>query len=189
MRGSETKLLLITKEISSAKKKQLWPPATAKFTEGDGCSKPLLLQRRSLYLCLFLSLSLSKNTPTKKVPNLKTTTAYVLRASKCWWRNSWKKSTLEERAITSAYRDRHTPEQEEEGTARARGREREREPLYTYGYVCMYVMHIYRNTDMYKQLILHYLFFELCVPLPPTPHPPPPFPTQPPNLFFKKLYS
>jgi hypothetical protein len=53
----------------------------------------------------------------------------------------------------------------------------------------MYVMHIYRNTDMYKQLILHYLFFELCVPLPPTPHPPPPFPTQPPNLFFKKLYS
>jgi hypothetical protein len=103
----------------------------------------------SLSLSLSFSLSLSKNTPTKKVPNLKTTTAYVLRASKCWWRNSWKKSTLEERAIASAYRDRHTPEQEEEeeGTARARG---ERETLYTYGYVCMYLMHVYRNTGMYK---------------------------------------
>jgi len=53
----------------------------------------------------------------------------------------------------------------------ARARERERDTLYTYGYVWLYLMHVYRNTDMYKQLILHYLFFELCVPLPPTPHP------------------
>jgi hypothetical protein len=95
-----------------------------------------------LYLCLSACLS-PKTLQQKKVPNLKTTTktttAYVLRASKRWWRNSWKKSTLEERAIASAYRDRHTPEQEEEGTARARQRERERETLYTYGYVYMYV--------------------------------------------------
>jgi len=90
-----------------------------------------------LSISVSFSLSLSKNTPTKKVPNLKITTAYVLRASKCWWRNSWKRSTLEERAIASAYRDRHTPEQEEEGTARARGRERETLCIHTGMYGCI----------------------------------------------------
>jgi hypothetical protein len=95
----------------------------------------------SISISVCLSVSLQKHSNKKKVPNLKTTTktttAYVLRASKRWWRNSWKKSTLEERAIASAYRDRHTPEQEEEGTARARQRERERDSVYIR--VCIHV--------------------------------------------------
>jgi hypothetical protein len=35
--------------------------------------------------------------------------------------------------------------------ARERERERERETLYTYGYVCMYLIHVYINTGMYKK--------------------------------------
>ncbi len=156
MRGSETKLLLlITKEISSAKKKQIMDSCYSKIYGRRWISKTTSPATQiSLSLSLSVCLSLSKNTPTKKKFQTSKQQQKQQRHTSSGPQNAGgetlgrSRHSKSERLRAPTETDTHPSRRRK--ARRARDRERERLCIHTGMYTCMYLIHVYRNKGMYK---------------------------------------
>ncbi len=158
MRGSETKLLLlITKEISSAKKKQIMDSCYSKIYGRRWISKTTspATQISLISISVCLPVCLQKHSNKKKFQTSKqqqkqqrhTSSGPQNAGGETLGRSRHSKS---ERLRAPTETDTHPSRRRKARRARDRERERERLCIHTGMYTCMYLIHVYRNKGMYK---------------------------------------
>lgn len=157
MRGSETKLLLlITKEISSAKKKQIMDSCYSKIYGRRWISKTTspATQISLISISVCLSVCLQKHSNKKKFQTSKqqqqqrhTSSGPQNAGEQTLGRSRHSKS---ERLRAPTETDTHPSRRRKARRARDTERERERLCIHTGMYTRMYLMNVYINTRMYK---------------------------------------